>query len=366
MSFIEIEIEYYPDSIIDVIVNSTKDSFVKIDEIKNNKYIIKIKEESFGPFLWDDKFSKDKIYQKESLDNLIFIDLELINEDLTQNYLDSNRNIIRTNKTKISKSKYLYLLNLSFNFNQKLLNLNINEIHKYKDIFYENLIELIDLNYILSIKSDFIILKLSNNLHLLPFQFISYYLAKKRILSLFLIQDLDKFDINFIQSLKNQKIKIHDLFFLKENSFEINEKLWNKMKINRIVFSNNDQFISGINISKIPVILAHGYRKKDFSSIKIGKNFFNPFYLNQVENTPQILLLLCCMINYSNSENNIINHFFQKGSKLILSFPYIVPIEYVEEVFELIIENKYDNIFELLIKILSKSSFLSFLTKILI
>jgi len=44
MSFIEIEIEYYPDSIIDVIVNSTKDSFVKIDEIKNNKYIIKIKE----------------------------------------------------------------------------------------------------------------------------------------------------------------------------------------------------------------------------------------------------------------------------------------------------------------------------------
>ncbi len=366
MNLLEIEIEYYPDSIIEVIINSTKDSFVNINQIKNNSYIIKIKDLRYGPFLWDEKFSKDKIYQKDSYDNLLLINLELNNEDLIENYLDGKRNIIKSNQIKLSKSKYLYLLNLSYYFNQKLLNLNIYEIHKYQNIFYENFISLIDLDYILSIKKDLVIFKLSSNLQLLPFQFISYYLAKNGILSLFLAQDFDKIDFCFFQSLKSQKIKIDDLFFLKENSFNIDQKLWNKKKINRIIFSNNEQFLSGINISKILVILAHGYRKKDFSSIKIGKNFFNPFYLNQADKIPEILFLLCCMINYSDSENNIINHFFEKGSKLILTFPYIMPIEYIEEIFELIIEKEYDNIFELLIKILSKSSFFSTLTKVLI
>lgn len=373
MNLIEIELDYFPDSIIEVIVNSTKDSFVNIEELKNSNYIIKIKDLSYGPFSWDEKFTKDKVFKNKNNDNLLFLKIDLCNEILFQTYSNFKNDIIKIEEKKLSKSKYLYLVNSLYHFNHNLLSLNLEEIERFQTIFSENLTNLLDFEFLISLKKDFIIFDLSENLQSLPFQFFSYELAKNGILPLFLVNNsknssnfINSFDLSFILSFKENLINSNDLIFLKENGFEFNKTLWDKNNLNKIIFSDKDQFLSGINIGKIPIILAHGYRKKDFSSIKIGKNFFNPFYLNHSEKIPKIIFLLCCMINYSKSENNLIHHFFERGSKLILSSPFILPIEFVEDIFETIMKKEYNNLYELLIKLLSISKLISTLLKIFI
>ena len=178
-------------------------------------------------------------------------------------------------------------------------------------------------------------------------------------------------DFDFLYSLKINKYNLKNILFARDKNFEIDEKLWAN-KLNKILFSNQDQFLQVFQAMDIVAILSHGFRKKDFSSIKINNIFFNPYYLNELKKTPHIIFLLSCMMNYSNSDNNLINLLFKISTKLIFSTPFIIPLEYIESIFKILTIDEGNNqdikisLFDLFIKILQTSFFSSSLFKILI
>ncbi|MFN3410685.1 MAG: hypothetical protein ACK4YF_00810 [Exilispira sp.] len=364
MNIVEIQLDNYPKTIIEAVISSSKDSYINIDKIKSNKYIIKVKNQKYGIFNWDEIFSKEKIIDRSN--DFLLLKIYIQNSTLNCTYEDSNGIILKSENLSFSKSKYLYFLNNSYNFNKKIINLNFDKIDKYFENYIENFNKIIDFNFIISYKPDLLILEINNYLLKLPFQLISNYFATNKILSLFSVNPEKQDRLNSIKIILNENIKISDILFLKEAEFEIEEKLWSSLRINKIIFEDSQQFLNCLQQSKIITLFAHGYRKKDFSSIKIGKYFFNPFSLIDCQPNVQVLLLLSCMIDYYKSENNLLYNLFKKDIKLILSSPFILPLEYVENIFNIIINKNYNNLYELLLSILSSSVYTASLLRIFI
>lgn len=364
MNIVEIQLDNYPKTIIEAVISSSKDSYINIDKIKSSKYIIKVKNEKYGIFNWDEVFSKEKILDK--LNNFLLLKIDVQKNSLNCTYQDSSGIILKSKNLSFSKSKYLYLLNNSYIFNKRIINYDFDKLDKYFENYIENFNKIIDFNYIILNKPDLLIFELDSHLLKLPFQLISNYFAKNKILLLFSVNSEKEDRLNSIRAILNENIKISDILFIKEAGFEIDEKLWSKSKINKILFEDSQQFLNCLQQSKIISLFAHGYRKKDFSSIKIGKYFFNPFSLIDCQSKVQILFLLCCMLDYSKSENNLLYNLFKKDVKLILSSPFILPLQYAENIFNIIINKNYSNLSELLLTILSSSLYNASLLRIFV
>lgn len=366
MKYTEIELDFYPKTIIEAINHHFKDSYINIEKIKSTNFILKIKDNRYGFFRWNDDFSIDKTMKNENIFELIIYSIELENNILISTLKDTKNNILDIKETKFSKSKYLYLLNSSYNFNKQLLSLKTLTENEYKNFFLENISQLINLEKVLSYNAKAIIFSLSSNIYQLPWQIMNYPISKKGTLPLFNVSSKDIISESMICLDKNYIIRPEKLFFLKENNFELNIEFWNNIKVNKAVFTSPNQLLQFFKISTILVLLAHGFRKKDFSSIKISGKFFNPFSICECDKISEVIFLLCCMMNYSDSDNNLICQLIKKGVKLILSTPYIMPIEYIETICEIISNNLFLNLHELMIQILSKSFEISSLIRVLI
>ncbi len=359
----EIKLDYYPKTIIDVLIKEGKDSFIKIDDIKNSQYILKIDDKRYGPFNWDDIFNPNRILNKVEDKDFLYSNISMQDYTINFSFWDKDNNLIYSNENKISISNYYYLLNNTYKLNQILLKSDFENSKAILINFLNIFSKIVDFDFIKSLNIDFLIFKLSKNLFHLPWQVFNFFFAEKEIIPMFLTND--SIDEDFLISLKTKKLKLKELLFLKENNFEIDKKLWDR-NFNKINIDNQDQFIYALQSYDFATILAHGFKKKDFSSIIIDKHFFNPFYLIEMKKAPQIIFLLSCMMNYSNSDNNLLSLFLKKGTRLIFSTPFIIPLEYIENIFANIIENNEFTIQKLLLKILKISSFSSSLIRILI
>lgn len=366
MKYTEIELDFYPKTIIEAINHYFKDSYINIEKIRNTNFILKIHNNKYGLFKWNDDFSPDKIIRNDNIFEFLIYSIELENNLLTSTLKDNKNNILDIKENKLSKSKYLYLLNSSYNFNKQLLSIKTLTENEYNNFFLKNIVQLINLEKVLSYNARAIIFSLSSNIYQLPWQILNYPISKRGILPLFNVSSKDIISENILFLDKNYFIRPEKLFFLKENNFELNEEFWNNIKVNKAVFTSTNQLLQFFRISDFLILLAHGFRKKDFSSIKISGKFFNPFSICECDKISEVIILLCCMMNYSDSDNNLICQLIKKKVKLILSTPYIIPMEYIDTICEIISNNLFINIQELMNQILSKSFTISSLIRILI
>ena len=100
-------IKNFPEHIIEEIIKNTPDSYINIEDVKSCQYILETEEQSFGPFQWNDKFSENKIIDKQ--ENKTF---EQIKNNYEQNYY-ANRSFYSLNKDnferiKIISSSFIY------------------------------------------------------------------------------------------------------------------------------------------------------------------------------------------------------------------------------------------------------------------
>ncbi|HNV43251.1 MAG TPA: hypothetical protein PLN45_00380 [Exilispira sp.] len=428
-------IKNFPEHIIEEIIKNTPDSYINIEDVKSCQYILETEEQSFGPFQWNDKFSENKIIDKQenktfeqiknnyeqnyyanrsfySLNKDNFERIKIISssfililkdEILTSFYFDLNKNLSIKKKNVFKKSRYLYLLNISFKLNQAILAEEKEKITDYKNKFLNEVFDFIDFSKIEKMDSKYLFFFISDNIFSLPWEILSFYFAKfekliffvhlsnniaerflvdenkmrninleseflyensKKILNnnekyasigFYLDSFIDKYSM-IIESKSKSFIDYSKVVLCKDVDFQLPDNIWNNIEINKFVLTKVEQIYSLFGLCNIMILLAHGYRKKDFSSILINKKFLNPYSLKDNFDLPETIVSLSCLNHFAASDNNLIYNFFINGTDLFFGSNYIIPMSHVEKILKIFINKDNKSFFEKILEIYKDNS----------
>lgn len=349
----------HPDiNIQDLIVKFYNKNYLKIDEISNSFYILKLANNYYGPYLWKEEFSPLQIpayiFNIKSSKKKFFLlktfklkfKKSIIKFKLQNNYL----NILYLNKQSEieQKNKIFTKKEIDFFIKQKIfLNRILNENPQCNpDIFKtlsNHLFETFFPSDILDYNTLYIF-EIDKTLSSIPFELLNFILQKYNSAVIFNFNFLNNYNstktrITPTNQNSNKIDNLNNFSYKNENKknfvyiYSIPEPFNLKKEINLI--SNIDffdiikiytyeEFIDIINKYNFIIFSGHGFLKNNINTIIINNNPFPIPYLRNIKKTPNFIYFSTCLLTTGFFDNNIFITLLQSGLSESITTQFLI------------------------------------------